>query len=369
MPLPTGSNPFIALGVATRELSYSQVIAKQALTIPSVLQALVDQVRPDWGPVALHSPPKTEHSLGEAGRVDILALLKNPGEHRPSKVLVVETKFNAHQGVAQLRRYRDALMEGSAALGVESLPNESVVVVGLKLVPADWSLLEAETAAQETGLALMKAGDFSRCLGEHNPLGLGDMLHFLVEAEVALQRDPIAVATQPGALNQLIRDLMPAAVDEFKFIGFQRAVAARGGADGPRHAGGVHVTRGGGLTQYFEAGWQPADKLCQVHFELKGYGNMALHVEVNPHTNKPSPEQLAAKNQLLELLRERFEPQSIPGWKILNRRKDWEHHASSTLGVLDIDWEDLDASADRFVLLYAALKAHLTHQLPPQQWP
>lgn len=368
MPLPAASNPFIALGVATRELSYSQVIAKQALTIPSVLQALVDQVRPDWGPVALHATPITEHALGAAGRVDILALLKSPGEDRPSKVLVVETKFNAHQGVAQLRRYRDALMQGPADLGGESLPKEAVVV-GLKLVPADWSLLEAEAAAQEGGLALMKAGDLARCLGEHNPLGLGDMLHFLKEAELALQQDPIAVATQPGELNQLIRDLMPAAVDEFKFIGFQKAVAARGGADGPRHAGGVHVTRGGGLTQYFETAWQPADKLCQVHFELKGYGNLALHVEVNPHTNQPSPEQLAAKKQLLEQLRRTFEPKSIPGWKKLNPRKGWEHHASSTLGVLDIDWEDLDASADRFVLLYAALKAHLMNKLPPNQWP
>lgn len=363
--LPDETNPFLALGVATRELSYSQVIAKHVLTHQASLQALVALLRPSWGEVELASQPLTEHSLGAAGRVDVYAQLRRPGESMASKVLVIETKFNAHQAKDQLVRYSQAL---GWAENQPQPPYPEPLVVGLKLVPASLSLTEAESIANNQGIALMNSTQLATCLGPHNPHGLKDMLVFLGEAETALRQDPAAVGRGEGRLHCLIKKLMPWAVDEFKFMGFLAAVKAQGRDDWPRHDGGMHVTRGGGLTQYFEKAWQSKEKKSQVHFELKGYGNMALHVEVNPHSNASIPEQLAAKNHLLTRLQQGFAPEGIPGWKKLAPRKGWDGHASSTLGVLAIDWEDLSGSAQRFIQIYEAFERHIDTQCPIATW-
>jgi hypothetical protein len=83
------TNPFVALGVAARELSYSQVIAHHLFTHPAYLANLSARLG--------ISPPlsfaakdvETEKGLPGAGRLDIIA--KEPG----GRTVIVETKVNA----------------------------------------------------------------------------------------------------------------------------------------------------------------------------------------------------------------------------------------------------------------------------------
>jgi hypothetical protein len=316
------TNAFVALGVAARELSYSQVIAHHLFTNAAYLANLSARLGISPPLAFTADDVETESALPGAGRLDILA--QEPG----GRVVIVETKVNAQVDPVQQAKYVTA---GRAKYG------EDTIFLAFKLGPA-------VRPATVPGFAMITSANVLADLPPGDFMGLRGMLEVFDAIEQDLRAEPMGPGRRMagGTANDLDRFLFTGLRHSFFEFLFE-ALRAELGPFLRDHLIEPHfaiTSSGGAFLQFYKDSWVNMEEGVQVHFELVGSeptARIALHVETAPYPSKDG-RHLTNKTAVAEHLQAELRGLAIPGLK----------ECSTTIASLPISFENLVASARQF---------------------
>jgi hypothetical protein len=334
------ANPFVALGVAGHELSYSQAIANLLFQDHGYLDNLAQRL-------GLQSPlrftsVKAEVTIGR-DRLDIVASDGN-------RLVVVETKVKAQVDVGQQERYLKAVAGRYTEAQKTFLAFKLGPAVARECIPEFQLLTSADV------LADLPPGDFH---------GLRAMLEVFNTLSARLAADPASVwerleGQRGDPLEQfLVQHHLGAAVYDHLYDALQRKVEAQLVGGKLKSWFGVSA-RGGAILQLFRPRWQDLGRGVFVHFELLQGEKIALHVETEPYQPGAAEAwKLKAKTALVLDLRETLDQH--PSFKKPGLRKDFKTESCTTIATLALTYRDLDRSAasiaEAFTLLTAEIDA------------
>lgn len=323
------SNPFVALGVEVRELSYSKAIANVLFRDSTYLEALSRRLGLAL-PLRFRSDEiHTEVPFGSGQRLDILAH-DEQGRH-----VIVETKVCMPIDLAQQAKY--------VATAKEKWPEEEVIFLAFKLGPVrdrehlpDFHLLTSKETLED-----LPPGDH---------LGLREMLELFSAMEDRIEQDPVGALEGVEPIDKAIRGLFAEPLYRRLFKTFCDQVL--GQLVGDPQVNGFEVTaRGGKIAQIFDWSWQSTEFGTQVHFEVKDNQRLALHFETFPYPSKEA-HKIAMKGVLVKMLQRGLASAAIDGLDLVNPRLNSLVASSTTIATVKIDFQDLEGSTMQFVQVY-----------------
>lgn len=342
--LADNSNPFIALGVETRELSYSKAIAHVLFTNDDYLDALSRRLKL---PMPLRFDRKnvrTEVPLGPGQRLDVLAV------DRLGRRVVVETKVCAPIDLEQQARYVEAARE--------TWPREEVVFLAYKLGP----VLRREHVEQ---FALITSRELLEDLPPGDHMGLRPRMELFASMEERIGDDPSRVLQGEDAIDLAIRRLFAEPLYRRLFTSFCDSLKGRLVGRPVFSDFGV-TARGGKVAQLFDECWLANDLGVQVHFELKDSERIALHVETLPYPSS-DPASLAHKAEVVMRLQDALRGREIDGLKVANLRQAWTTSSSTTIATFDVSFAEVGRAIDGFSGIYNQSHALICEQFGRKQ--
>jgi hypothetical protein len=190
-------------------------------------------------------------------------------------------------------------------------------------------------------------------------MGLRGMLEVFAAIEKDLKADPRGPGRRMDAgtatdLDKFLFGVLRHSISEFLFDAFLGELRPFLAANEITTEFSRGNNGGGGIIQFYKAGWVRKELGVCVHFELIGEGASArivLHVETHPYPPKDR-QHLANKTALAQHLRADLMSLSPPGLVFKNPRKNTAEEGSTTIAVLPISFERLDESARLFEETY-----------------
>ncbi|MNS51607.1 hypothetical protein D3C72_842940 [compost metagenome] len=330
-------NPFVALGVETRELSYSSAIARVLFANDDYLDALSRRLRL---PIPLRfdsAAIRTEVSLGENQRLDVL------GVDRLGRKVIIETKVCAPIDLAQQAKY--------VQTAKRNWPSDEILFLAYKFGPA---LLREHVPE----FHLITSKDTLKDLPPGNHMGLRSMLEMFSKMEDRIEEDPAKTLLGSDSLDKAIKVLFAESIFHRLFKNFCDTTVSQ--LTGNPQVSSFKVTaRGGKIIQIYDTEWLSIATGTQVHFELKDNQRAALHVETFPYPAS-STRHLEAKARLVEWIRSALKHATVDGLDLVSPRRGWESASSTTIATIKIDFQNLSESVKRFSNVYNESHPHIS---------